>query len=114
MAGNFASSSSRPPSQPAPAPPAAPPSPRPRAPPQKRAPVASLLFLPVGKGGKNAGKMWKNAIFIGFEWDNYGQNAMFIQFSWEIAGNIKRNMMENGSFMGVFKVNLMGMSLGKL
>lgn len=34
---------------------------------------------------------------------------MFIQFSWEIAGNIMRNMMENGSFMWVLKVNLMGM-----
>jgi hypothetical protein len=53
--------------------------------------------------------MWKNTIFIGFEWDNYGKNAMFIRFSWEIAGNIMRNRMENGSFMGVFKVNLMGM-----
>ena len=78
----------------------------------KRAPVASLLFLPVGKGWKRwekCGKMWKNTIFIGFEWDNYGKNAMFIRFSWEIAGNIMRNRMENGSFMGVFKVNLMGM-----
>jgi len=48
-------------------------------------------------------------MFIGFEWDNYGKNAMFERFSWEMAGNIMRNMMENGSFMGVFKVNLMGM-----